>query len=286
MESEIATTINKQPPGSLAYLDYRKLGVFDVKGGNPEIPAGEYDQIIATFPDYPAITGFSTIPLWQVAPANYQAPLKAAIEQYTASQQVSVNNLLSSIQAQRLASYKNPQNVYVYGQQTEQSGNTIIHWNNCPWVKIHDGFYTPRCTINLKTSNYGSGSEDMFIDVNWYNEGILKYYTQRDSASGDVRLEGVYHPNKKRQLPDNSYTMESTDPNAALNSTLQMLRDNVVTSDFTYSGCVSLDYIYLTSNHNYKLYFTACMDCLPVVTTSPAKNGLKNSDLECECQGF
>jgi len=291
MISEIDTTINKQPPGSLAYLDYRKLGVFDVKGGNPEIPVGDWAQIIASFPADPAITGFTSIPLWQLAPAKYQAPLKAAIAAYTSGIQVSVNTMINSVEAARTLSYKNPQTVYVYGEQTEQGGDTIIHWDNCPYVKAGGGFYTPRCTINIETVSIKSGSQSQFIDVNWYNEGMLSYDAQRDISTGDVRLYGDFAPfseeEQKVQSNKTAYTVSAlTDSLKSINSTLWNLRDNVITSAWQRTGCISLDYIYLTANPAYKLYFSACIDCLPVIKTSKAQYGLLDSDLECVCQGF
>jgi len=288
-ESEITTTINNQASGNLAYLDYRRLGLFDVKGGNPEIPISNRAGIIASFPTYPAITSFTSIPLWKVAPTAYQAPLQAAINAYTASSQATINSLTATIAAQRTQSYKNPQNVYVYGQQTEQYGDTIIHWTNCPYISAGGGYYTPRCTISVQTTSYASGGQSEFISVNWYNEGELSYYTQRDPASGDARLEGIFAPffSKEELLNQVSYQLESLqNADAFSNCTSDSLQNSVVVSAWQNTGCVSLDYIYLTADPNFKVYFTACIDCLPVVVTSNAQFGLKDSDLQCVCQGF
>jgi hypothetical protein len=292
MISEMDSTISKQPPGKLAYLDYRRLGVFDVKGGNPEIPAGDYAQIIASFPADPAITSFESVPLWKVAPANYQAALQAAINDYANQNQVSVNAMISSIEAQKVQSYKNPQSVYVYGRQTEQQGS-IIHWTNCPFVRVGGGYYTPRCTINIQTANLNSGKVSVFINENWENEGTLTYESQRDSASGQMRLYGQFQPFKedeKKELNSVPYTVEPRDPTVYefVNNTFGSgdTLTNVITTPWQHTGCVSLDYLYLTSNPNYKLYFTACIDCLPIVVTSPAQHGLLDSDLQCVCPGF
>jgi hypothetical protein len=291
MISEIDSTINKQPPASLAYLDYRKLGVFDVKGGNPEIPAGDFPQIIASFPQDPAITGFSSIPLWEVAPAPYQAPLKAAIAAYVAGLQASVNSMQAAVEAARVASYKAPQSVYVYGQQTEQFGDTILYWDNCPYISVDGGFYTPRCTINIETASINSGAQSQFVNENWENEGMLSFDAQRDVTSGDVRLYGDFAPfylEKRTSNPKTSFSVGSnviTDVMKLLNKTLGY-GDSVVTSAWQHSGCVSLDYVYLTADPNFKLYFTTCIDCLPVIKTSAAQFGMKDSDLECVCQGF
>lgn len=87
-------------------------------------------------------------------------------------------------------------------------------------------------------------------------------------------------------------TMEYTvrgDGGAVANKTLGLNLNNNNNSWQTVwqqSGCVSLDYLYVTKHPNFKIYFTACMDCLPTVVTSPAQHGLLDSDLQCTCQGF
>jgi len=292
-ESEMATTIAKQPPGGLAYINYRKLGVFDVKGGNPELPAGDYAAMIASFPQDPAVTSFTSIPLWEIAPANYKAALQAAINQYCAQSQVSVNALINSVAAQRVQSYKNPQSVFIYGQQTAQYGS-IIHWDNCPFIKTGGNFYTPRCTIGIQTASLSAGQNSVFINENWEGEGILTYTAQRDPSTGDERMMGNFHPtftdSKEESVNLASFTVEPMNPEVTeyVNSTIGAYQngDNTIYTVFQRTGCVSLDYVYLTADPNDKLYFTACIDCLPIIVTSAASFGLKNSDLQCVCPGF
>jgi hypothetical protein len=291
MLHEMDTTIAKAPPGNLAYLHYRSLGVFDVKGGNPELPHTDYNQIIASFPLDPAITGFSSVPLWQVVPAQYQAAVKAAIDHYTGASQVSINSLIASIQAQKVQSYRVPQNVFVYGQQTEQLGS-IIHWDRCPFVKEGGNYYTPRCTIPIQTVALNSGQVSTIINTKWEN-GILHYESQRDAASGVMRLYAYFHPtykykdNLSANFTDVLYAIENLTPDLNIaNVTVQNVKDNIIFTPWQHTGCVSLTYLYLTANPNYKVYFTACIDCLPVVVASPARYGLKNSDLQCVCPGF
>jgi len=289
MVQEITTTIAKLPPGPLAYLNYRSLGVFDVKGGNPEIPRGQYPQIIASFPLDPAITSFTSVPLWSIVPANYQAAVKAAIAHYIVDQQVALNSIIANIEAQKIASYKKAQSVYVYGQQTEQFGS-IIHWTNCPFLKEGGNYYTPRCTIPIQTVAELSGAVSTFINTNWEGRAILHYESQRDLATGVMRIVGTYHPlySESQANITVDYAVEdiNSSPFKIENSTLSNLQDNTILSPWDHTGCVSLGYLYLTANPNDKVYFTACIDCLPVVVASPARYGLKHSDLQCVCPGF
>jgi len=72
----------------------------------------------------------------------------------------------------------------------------------------------------------------------------------------------------------------------AVNVTYAMFSLGNVDSPYTHTGCVNLLFIYVTAIPSENLYFTACIDCLPVVVTSPAQFGMKHSDLQCVCPGF
>jgi len=257
MVQEITSTIAKLPPGPLAYLHYRSLGIFDVKGGNPEIPHGEYAQIIASFPQAPAITSFESVPLWQVVPANYQAAVKAAIDHYMQGHQVSLNTVINQIEAQKLASFKNPQSIYVYGQQTEQFAKEYIHWPNCPFVKEGGNYYTPRCSYPIQTTSVNSGQVSVIPGI---LNGLMShlYESQRDIGTGDMRIFSNTY--------DNNVLVYS-------NATA-----------WQHTGCVNMVSFYLKVGAN--LSVTSCMDCLPVVVTSPARYGLVHTDLQCVCPGF
>jgi len=289
--SEITTSISKLPPGPLAYLAYRSLGVFDVKGGNPEIARGQYAQIIASFPQDPAITSFTSVPLWTVVPVKYQAAVKAAIAQYITANQVAANAKTALIEAQKLLSYKVPQTVYVYGQQTEQLGS-IIHWTTCPFVKEGGNYYTPRCTTPVQTVAVASGAVSTYLNTNFENRAILNYETQRDIGNGNMRQYATSHPlYSESEFQTNftvAYGVEKMDgtPEKIENATLTNVGDSFIESIFVHTGCNSLGYLYLTANPSYRLYFTACIDCMPVVLATPAKYGLKHSDLQCVCPGF
>eukprot|EP01121_Diplochlamys_sp_Union-15-3_P013224 TRINITY_DN406_c0_g1_i1.p1 TRINITY_DN406_c0_g1~~TRINITY_DN406_c0_g1_i1.p1 ORF type:complete len:527 (+),score=94.33 TRINITY_DN406_c0_g1_i1:54-1583(+) len=282
MIKEIDATIAKVSPGALAYIDYRKLGVFDVKGGNPEIAPTQYAEIIASFPQYPAITGFDSVPLWQVVPAAYQAAVKAAIEQYTGENQLSVNSLIDQIEAARAQSYKNPQDVYVYARQTEQAGDSILFWNNCPYRKVGDGFYTPRCSYALQTASIDSGKNSVFFNSPAFDWHFL-YETQRDATSGNMR---IYEDVTPLDSADHTFKEASLFGSGTANTTISNLRDTILTSPWQHTGCVNLAFLYITGCPTCELYFSACIDCLPIVVTSPASFGMLNSDLQCVCPHF
>jgi len=292
MAHELDATIAKVSPGVLPYLRYRSLGVFDVKGGNPEIPKTQLAQIIASFPVDPAITGFTSVPLWQIVPAKYQAAVKAAIDQYTNTKQASINAIINSINAQRVQSYKNPQNVFVYSGQTEQLGS-ILYWKTCPFVKEGGNYYTPRCIVNTENPVLNSGQNAIIINYNYYNQYLLHYEVQRDPASGMAR---IYYDMKKT-LPHEQgawnatsmpYVIElETGPiNPGQLSNLTVVQDTIMTTPWDHSSCVSMDFLHLTVCPGCKLFFTICIDCQPVVVPSAARYGLKNTDLACVCPSF
>jgi hypothetical protein len=288
--ADIDATINNANPGPLAYLHYRQLGLFDVKGGNPELPINDRAQIISTFPLYPAITGFNSVPLWQVVPARYQAPVKAAIEHYTNDKQVSINSIINSIEAQKVQSYKNPQDVYVYARQTQQGGDAIIHWTACPYVKVGGGFFTPRCTVWDQTAGLNSGQSSVFVNGNYFYWHIL-YQTQRDGPSGVMRIYGDIRTLQSGVLSNSTLTdipfeiLNNEPSQKHANVTIQNVKDSIVTSPWQHTGCINLDFLWY-GNPNNMLYFSACIDCLPIVTTSPAPYGLRDSSFECFCPNF
>jgi len=81
MVTEMENKINNITNGPIAYLNYRKLGLFDIKGGNPEV--NNIQQRISTFSQSPAILNFDSVPLWSlIKDAQYSAAVKGAIEHY------------------------------------------------------------------------------------------------------------------------------------------------------------------------------------------------------------
>jgi hypothetical protein len=297
MEHEIDTTINHQPPGPLAYLQYRSLGIFDVLGGNPELPHTNYGPIIASFAQNPAITSFNSVPLWQVVPANYRAALQAAINDYTNEKQVSINALTAQIEGQKVQSYKNPQTVAVYGRQTAQYSDYILVWNACPYIRVNGALYTPRCTYEIQYPSFAAGGTSVIVNGDFEHQGILHYESQREAAGGTMRIDGWFKhyseagtssdrkPDYSVDIPYSLLTSEDI-KNTAVNVTHAMFALGNVDSAYVHTGCVDLLYLYVNTMPYENLYFTACIDCLPVVTTSPASFGMKNSDLECVCAGF
>jgi hypothetical protein len=292
MSHELDCTIAKVSPGALPYLRYRQLGVFDVKGGNPEIPKSQLAQIIASFPTDPAITGFTSVPLWQVVPAKWQAAVKAAIDDYTNTKQASINGIVASLNAQRLQSYKNPQNVFVYYGQTEQLGN-ILYWKTCPFLKEGGKYYTPRCVVNQENPVLGAGQGALIINYNYYNIYLLNYQVQRDPATGMARIVYDIKKGSTRDLGAWNATsmpyvieLESGPVTPGQLSNLTSVLDTITYSPWSQSGCVSMDFLHLTACPTCKLFFSICIDCQPVVVPSPARYGLKDTDLTCSCPGF
>jgi hypothetical protein len=100
---ELQSNIHKESPGSLAYLRFRRLGVQDIRGGNPEL-----DMLarINTFKDAPAILNFKYTSIIQVVPLALQVSVQEALNWYmgnTPSWQQEVQN---RVQVQRINQYK------------------------------------------------------------------------------------------------------------------------------------------------------------------------------------
>jgi hypothetical protein len=136
MIKDLEAGIKKIPPGALAYLKYRKLGIFQARGGNPELGMDKINDRIASFKTFPAPTKFQTIPLWQVVTdPTKQNWLKQAILQYEQENMPNVKAILAQVEAEKAKRFKATQPIHYQNINVEQAGKAVVYWQGCPVVK-------------------------------------------------------------------------------------------------------------------------------------------------------
>jgi len=198
------------------------------------------------------------------------------------------NALLAQIEQQKIATFKSSQPVSVYFRQTEQGGNAIIYWNACPRITSGKSFYTPRCTYLGKAQAISAAQVFAFLDGSFVGHKI-HYEDQRETAGGQMRMYGTVSLSKTNV----SQILEKLNISVSFVENTTLLDDEVSlqvteqTSSYVHTGCVDLGYLYLIKEPQKKLYFSACMDCTPLVTQAQAQRGFKHTDLSsCVCPSF
>jgi hypothetical protein len=291
IEKEISHLINgSEPAGPYAYLKYRKLGIYDVKGGNVEYSLqSQTAQRIASMEQNPVLISFDSIPLWQIVPAPYQEPLKAAIAHYLSQFQPTIEQWVASAEAQKIATFKAGQSLTIYHGNTEQCCYEAIYDVACPRYITDRVIYVPRFTIPRWSSNLVAGQANEFLSYPYYG-AVLHYAVERDS-NGLARLHGWAtsgFSNTSAQVTDLVITSHKTvDKRISFkNSTTLAPSNNDVYSPYVHTGCTDMLDFYWTDHPEWHTFFKVCMDCQSYVTTSPASYGLNHYDVQCACGGF
>jgi hypothetical protein len=288
IEKEIDNLINKEPTGPYAYLKYRKLGIYDVKGGNPELSLQtQAPQRIASMAQNPVMTRFTSVPLWQVVPQQWQEPLKAAIADYLTKFQPTIEQWIAAAEAQKITSYKAGQSMTIFHRNTEQCCDAVIRDVASPLVQGRGFVYVPRFSIPRWGINIVAGQTNEF--TNYVFQGRRIHYSVERDANGNARLHGWSTGAFANATVGSSYTkMDShTNETSVEEIDLEILKSNGdVYSSFVHTGCTDVKEFYITRHPERFTYYTVCIDCQSYVTTSPAQRGVQHYDVQCGCPGF
>ncbi|KAL0487716.1 Prf1 [Acrasis kona] len=289
IEKEIDNLINKEPVGPYAYLKYRKLGIYDVKGGNPEITLQEQSaQRIASMQQNPVVVQFSSVPLWQVIPAPWQEPVKAAIADYLNKFQPTVDSWVASAESLKVESYKAGQPITIFHRNTEQCCDYIIRDTACPLVQRKHFVYVPRFSIPRWNINIAANQVSEF-DSYVFRGARLHWAIERD-ANGLARVHGwstAALSNNLTETQSERFSNSKVEKRSNTGTHLDLEYTNGdVYSPFVHSGCADVTEFYVTTHPERHTYYTVCIDCQSYVTQTPAQQGVQHSDVQCGCAGF
>lgn len=136
MIKELEAGIKKIPPGELAYLKYRKLGIFQCRGGNPELGMDKIKERIESFKTFPAPIKFTTVPLFSVVrDQKKQNWLKQAITTYENENMINIKAILAQVEAEKSNRYKGVKTIHYQNFNVEQAGSLVYIWVGCPVVQ-------------------------------------------------------------------------------------------------------------------------------------------------------
>jgi hypothetical protein len=256
---DIDAAIKKVPPGDLAYLKYRKIGIFNSRGGNPEYGMDRINERIASFIHAPAPLGFRAVPLWQVVQDGQKREwLRQAIQDYINANIPNLENLNQQIENAKIANYKAHQTVYSFSFNVEQGYNLVVYWNGCPIMRSKKSVYCPHCTLTGPFPSMKHG--DHFA---LYNSLGYFYNAERDASTGYARLVALLNNQTPVHYSPFVKTGCSTSPQF---------------------GTIALPGLIIDVSK--RLHRAICIDCLPIIEQKPAQSGFKHTILNCVCPTF
>lgn len=255
MVKDIEAKIKNQPSPPTGYLRYRQLGIFEIKGGNPEFGSEKINERISSFSKAPAPLKFSTVPIYElVTDPTKKTWLKQAFNDYINENMLTVNQIYQEVEAKRTQTYKDTQEMMLYLGNVEQKAWLILFIKGCPNGKVaKNTLYVPRCTFrknDFYPNQYlksGQTSLKLLYDV----------YVERDPITGYAR-----------------YRRGST------------------IGPWVKTGCSSfyIPFYVLIGSSRINMYnhihFSFCIDCLSWVKTVPAQHNFQNMNLQCDCPTF
>lgn len=255
---DIDAAIKKIPPGELAYLRYRQLGIFNARGGNPEYGMDRINERIASFAQAPAPIRFNAVPLWHHLGYDQtrQQWLRQAIQDYIQENTPNIDLIHHEVEQMKTQTYLAHQTVYSFSYNVEQTQPNIIAWKDCPVVRDKRGriSYCPHCTIPGPSPSLKNG--DL---VPLYDSLGVSYSAQRDLTMGHVRLVAFNNIGPIHHSP------------------------------FVRTGCTTApQYGQMPGYHDIflRVFRAICMDCMPIYEQRPAQHGMTHTILNCVCPTF
>eukprot|EP01080_Neovahlkampfia_damariscottae_P006910 gene6910-11073_t len=270
MKVDIESKIkNKSPPNGSGYARYRKLGVFNVLGGNPELGANQMSKRIASFDKAPAAVKFTTVPIWSlISNAQRKNWVKAAIDSYIAKNQPSANKIINDITTAKRRQFLGPLKVYSMSFQKEQANKFVVRYNACPVARPKGSEYTTNCVVTYQPFMLAINKRQKYQAAFGNNQVFVER-----NGNGQVRLQTVQAG--KVKFTSNWITKGCTrvrfGPRVCKKYKGKWWRRSK-----TY--CVDADKF---------MFRDVCIDCVPTSKhTGKGRYNLPHTMPECHCAGF
>jgi len=256
---DIDAAIKKVPPGELAYLKYRQLGVFNARGGNPEYGMDRINERIASFAQAPAPLRFNAVPLWRHVGYDQTRMqwLRQAIEDYINENTPNIDQIFHEVEQSKAQTYLAHQTVYSFSINVEQTQPNILVWTGCPLIRDRGGriTYCPHCTLAGPAPSLKNG--DLYHLFEFLG---ISYSAQRDEASGYARIVAFNNNGPIHHSP------------------------------FVRTGCTTAPQFGAIPGRAYdvprRLQRAICIDCMPIYEQQPAQHGMVHTFLNCVCPTF
>jgi hypothetical protein len=263
---ELEKYIHNESPGSLSYLRYRRLGVKDIRGGNPEI--ADLQARISTFSLVPAVISMSYKSLEQLVPQVLQQAVQEALKWYTNSISNWKQELQARVEQERVRRYRDKRFIRVF---IVTQGNTIVNkpdpaWHGaCGYCPLLAFYAVPTCVFEKDNGWLAAG--ESFEMRKFFFENTLLARVVRHADTGHTELI-VNHPNG------------SQFPQGAFDGPLQNIHTNFyIKIPVPFGGQKTL-------SMPVELYIV--QDCEPIIENVPPSicNGIYNRKFSCTCAGY
>jgi hypothetical protein len=195
---ELEKDIRFEPHGPSVYARFRKIGLLDIKGGNPDvhtnkkqatgfssISAQELKARMDSFASAPALVRFEHEALDQVVPEK--ASIKQALQDYYTRHQDNWQSTLEArIKQEQLNEWLKPKQVQVYQTIPSYIGPFGPHEPPCSECNVEGTTFRAECFTRIYEE------ENITIHTKWpywyMPGGIPLLYISRNNITGDTRI--------------------------------------------------------------------------------------------------
>jgi len=265
MLNDIDSLIRRIPPNN-AYLRFRRIGVNNILGGNPELHFDKIKERIESFVRAPATVRFTTIPIWNAVSDPLKSSwVKEAVEDYINENYVSVTNMMKEVEDARHKNFLSKQNLFPIDTQIEQERDWIANWQGAPVIKVGSRHYTPNFAIPRPLIQLSATESFKTGETTW-----------KTGTFGSITFASFIQRNEQGQARH-----------------VVTLRGNVIrASQWVSKGCSFVDWgpracgVFSCINIFDFLKRGVCIDCTPHYIEANAKYNLKHRFLECNCSEF
>jgi hypothetical protein len=179
---ELERDIQHEPREQNVYARYRKVGLLDIKGGNPEIQ--DTQERTRTFALAPAILSFTYQSLDQVAPEK--PSIKQALQDYYARNEDKQWRMAleERIKQEQLKQWLKPLPIRVYMTYPEDSSAICPH-RQIGWQSKYTRCFVYSYDVTITNSKFPSFYIDDFL-------GITEF--RRNNITGDISIKYPWPP--------------------------------------------------------------------------------------------
>jgi len=257
MLNDLDSAINRRAPGS-GYLQFRQLGIFEARGGNPEIGSDRMNERINTFAHAPAPIDWNTRPIWEaVADGTRRSWLHAAVVDYINENMPTIDSIKRDIAQAVENYYRSRRTLYHVDFNVEHAGGIVLRWTGCPVAHYRGGVYAPHCALLRSPFQLGANQGQSLGSAYPGTDTIVERNNE-----GLVRMRMVHNGN------------------------------NVFVSDFIREGCTSVRQVGRWCDNgrcidgHLVLLRAVCIDVLPHIVQYPGQHNQVQTRLEGVCRPY
>jgi hypothetical protein len=155
---ELEANITREPSGPLAYLRYRKLGLLQVTGGNPELDVPKRTE---TFADAPAVLRLEYKNMVSLVPEPLKQVISKALNWYTSNSTFWKQEWQHHVQESQKREYMQSKQVRIFRTTSTKhfNGPTLMLDAPCGYCVADSVIFYPQCVIEDGNTRLSPGQE-------------------------------------------------------------------------------------------------------------------------------